>query len=60
MKLNPMGEAAKICGAGSVAGEAAGVVIVLADEAPTALCEQYGYTVSPLRGIRWVRDWCRV
>ena len=31
-------------------GKRRGVVIVLLDEAPTALCVQYGYTVSPLRG----------
>ncbi len=49
-EVEARGGAAKICGAGAVEGEAAGVLIVLADETPTALCEKYGYTVSPLRG----------
>ncbi len=44
------GGAAKICGAGSILGEAGGVVLVLADFMPTALCEKYGYNVSPVRG----------
>ncbi|AKJ65329.1 mevalonate kinase [Kiritimatiella glycovorans] len=44
------GGAAKICGAGAVRGEAGGVVLVLADEAPAELCREYGYTVSPVRG----------
>lgn len=49
-EIEQAGGAAKICGAGSVAGDAAGVLLVLADEAPVALCEKYGYVVSSLRG----------
>lgn len=44
------GGSAKICGAGSVAGDKAGIVLVFSDEAPAALCEKYNYTVSPVRG----------
>jgi mevalonate kinase len=44
------GGSAKICGAGSVSGEAGGIVLVFADEAPTALCATYGYSESPVRG----------
>jgi mevalonate kinase len=44
------GGAAKICGAGSVTGDHAGVVLVFADEPPTALCEKFGYTALPVRG----------
>jgi mevalonate kinase len=44
------GGSAKICGAGTVAGDAAGIVLVISETAPTELCAKYGYTVSPLRG----------
>ncbi|HNX53736.1 MAG TPA: hypothetical protein PLD51_07795 [Pontiellaceae bacterium] len=44
------GGAAKICGAGSVRGQAGGVVLVLADFMPVALADKYGYKVSPVRG----------
>ena len=49
-EIEQAGGAAKICGAGSVVGDAAGVLLVLADEAPVALCKKYGYVVSTLRG----------
>ncbi len=48
--IESLGGSAKICGAGSVTGDNGGVVLVLADTAPTALCEKHGYTVSPVRG----------
>jgi len=48
--IESLGGSAKICGAGSVAGDNAGVVLVFADAPPTALCEKHGYTVSPVRG----------
>ena len=44
------GGAAKICGAGSIRGDAGGALLVLADFMPSALCEKYGYAVSPVRG----------
>ncbi len=49
-EIEGQGGAAKICGAGTVAGEAAGIVLVLADERPDRLCQMYGYAVSPVRG----------
>ncbi|MFU8779867.1 MAG: mevalonate kinase [Kiritimatiellia bacterium] len=44
------GGAAKICGAGAVRGEHAGIVMVIADAPPLARCAEYGYTVSSVRG----------
>lgn len=44
------GGSAKICGAGSVNGDNAGVVLVFSDTPPTDLCRQYGYPLSPVRG----------
>ena len=49
-ELEAIGGSAKICGAGSIRGDAGGVMLVLADEMPKALCERYGYKISPLRG----------
>lgn len=44
------GGSAKVCGAGSVAGEKGGIVLVFADQKPNGLCAKYGYTASPVRG----------
>ena len=44
------GGAAKICGAGAVAGDAAGVVMVSADRLPVELCREHGYELLPVRG----------
>lgn len=49
-EVEASGGAAKVCGAGSVAGEAGGMVMVLADHPPKALCEKYGYTLTSVRG----------
>ncbi len=49
-EIEAWGGSAKICGAGSVSGDTGGIVLVIADEQPAAICAQYGYTVSPLRG----------
>lgn len=49
-EIEACGGSAKICGAGSVSGENGGIVLVIADEQPTEICQRYGYTVSPLRG----------
>ncbi len=44
--------AAKICGAGAVAGEKAGIVLVMTEdiEALAALCAQYHYSILPVAG----------
>jgi len=49
-EIEQWGGSAKICGAGSVAGDQAGVVLVFADTPPTEICAKHGYTVSPVRG----------
>lgn len=49
-EIEAWGGSAKVCGAGSVAGERGGIVLVLADTPPSELCANYGYTVSPVRG----------
>ncbi len=48
--IESAGGSAKICGAGAVSGDKGGVVLVFADESPTALCAKHGYTASPVRG----------
>lgn len=44
--------AAKICGAGAVAGDAAGIVMVLTEQEDSlaALCRQFHYTMIPVKG----------
>ncbi len=49
-EIESLGGAAKICGSGSVEGDAAGVVLILADEMPSEICNKFGFKVSPLRG----------
>jgi mevalonate kinase len=49
-EVEAWGGSAKVCGAGSVAGDNGGIVLVFSDVPPTGLCERYGYTVSPVRG----------
>lgn len=39
---------AKICGAGSVSGDAAGVVVYFATQPPTELCNEMGFKFHPL------------
>ncbi len=43
------GGAAKICGAGSVAGDQAGVILAVAEEASilTEICARYRYSLIP-------------
>lgn len=48
--IEAWGGAAKVCGAGSIQGEQAGSVIVFAPESPEAICEQFGYACSVVRG----------
>ncbi|MEN8254383.1 MAG: mevalonate kinase [Verrucomicrobiota bacterium] len=48
--IEAWGGSAKVCGAGSIAGDNGGIVLVFSDPPPTELCEKHGYTVSPVRG----------
>lgn len=49
-EIEQQGGAAKICGAGSVAGDRGGMVLVFAEQLPTELCAKYGYTIMSVRG----------
>jgi len=57
-EVEQAGAAAKICGAGAVAGDAGGMVLVAARETPTELCAKYGYELMTVRpdplGVRVV------
>lgn len=57
-KLNEAGFVAKICGAGAIAGDNAGVVLVLGEKPPSALCHEFGYSILELQaesgGVRFV------
>jgi mevalonate kinase len=44
------GGVAKVCGAGSVAGDQGGIVMVAAPKPPADLCARYGYTLMTVRG----------
>ena len=44
------GFAAKVCGAGAVAGDAGGMVLVFAARPPTALCKTYGFEALTIHG----------
>ena len=47
--IETSGGVAKVCGAGSVLGEAAGSVLVIAENSPQELCETYGYDLLSIR-----------
>ena len=42
--------AAKICGAGSVIGNKAGIVLIISPNNPTAICEQFGFSCMQIHG----------
>ncbi len=48
--VETMGGAAKVCGAGSIRGDHGGMVLVVDDQPPTKLCQEYGYTITSVRG----------
>jgi mevalonate kinase len=57
-EVEQAGAAAKICGAGAVAGDNGGMVLVASRETPTELCAKYGYELMTVRpdplGVRVV------
>lgn len=50
--VESVGAAAKICGSGSIAGDTAGVVLVIANETQkiNAICERYNYEWASVQG----------
>lgn len=49
-EVEKTGGAAKVCGAGSVAGEAAGILLVVSERPPKELCARHNYTLMSVRG----------
>lgn len=49
-RVEAQGAVAKICGAGSVYGDAAGIVWVWGDLPLQALCEEFAYEILPVKG----------
>ncbi len=48
--IEAKGGAAKICGAGSLQGDAAGMVLIACEDDPSEICAQYAYIAEPLVG----------
>lgn len=48
--LEQLGLAAKICGAGSIAGDKAGVVLIASEHDPQPWCQRFGYTAEKITG----------
>lgn len=50
MAIEAMGGAAKVCGAGTIRGDASGVILVVCEEDITAICLEYGYQLLAIKG----------
>jgi len=48
--IEAAGHAAKVCGAGAIAGAGGGTVLVISPQPPEELCRRYGYTLLSVRG----------
>jgi len=48
-EIEKWGGAAKTCGAGAVAGDSAGIIMVIAGKPPIELCQRYGFELSAVR-----------
>ncbi|NIA30927.1 MAG: mevalonate kinase [Actinobacteria bacterium] len=48
--IESYGGAAKIAGAGAVAGEKGGIVSIFAQDAPVDVCKKYGFEIIPVKG----------
>ncbi|NKB25861.1 MAG: mevalonate kinase [Kiritimatiellae bacterium] len=49
-EIEAEGGAAKVCGAGSTQGDQAGIVMVMSDKPPDAICQKYKYTMMTVQG----------
>lgn len=48
--IEQQGGSGKICGAGAIRGNNAGMVLIFSEKNPRTLCEKYGYTAEILEG----------
>lgn len=46
--LEEQGAAAKVCGAGSITGDNAGIVCIVSDTDPSEYCQPFNYTCTPV------------
>ena len=49
-KIEKLGGAAKICGAGSIKGDNAGIILAICKQDISSLTEEYGYKLMPVTG----------
>jgi mevalonate kinase len=49
-ELEQQGFAAKVCGAGSINGDSAGMVMIVGDNCARAICQQYAYKLQSVEG----------